>query len=745
MDKKDRHQDGDQMYRHSENRSYRRRDSRQRDGSRERSVERGRGQESRDDTRARKDLRRDRTGSYSPREKSLDMDVDRKYDDRHKRSSRKRSTSRERSTRRQSFSSADSDEHGRRKRSSEPLDRNKSKKHKKSSSSKKSRETSKERLERKAIRSSEKKLLKKEMEDQNLSMIAAGMSAELGYTNLENPFGDNNLHQKFVWVKKREADTKKGITAAERSAAEEQRRREAVSELEKLSKRRAEREIEQQLREQEQLRMQQERDAMEVGDWISKEDDFHLEQAKLRAQIRVKEGRAKPIDVLAINLSIGTDSQLAKEFDALGLEMDMNEPYLIFKSLTMKETEELHHDIMLYLGLEKSAQNKQFWEAMMVVCDDELGKHTRQEAAKSKSGASHQTGVSDSVNKDIERMLEHKSFDQLALLQQQIETKLSSGDPVDVEYWEATIKAIIVWRAKAKLRDMHTAILERRLQTLRETLMSAAENNDISADNAASVPTMVPLTLEALALRAQQAASTLEELDGVDGDDIEQYDPCMSPPRFEGIEKDDEDLEIIEEHVDLRQLTNARKRVLMERATTTDRNEIAMLAEVAGVDETDLIAEAFVKEAARDMDADESVFKDEAAVATASYLWQDKYRPRKPRYFNRVHTGYEWNKYNQTHYDHDNPPPKVVQGYKFNVFYPDLIDKTKAPTYKIEKDVGSEDTVVIRFIAGPPYEDVAFKIVKREWEYSHKKGFRSSFDRGILQLWFHFKRHFYRR
>lgn len=44
------------------------------------------------------------------------------------------------------------------------------------------------------------------------------------------------------------------------------------------------------------------------------------------------------------------------------------------------------------------------------------------------------------------------------------------------------------------------------------------------------------------------------------------------------------------------------------------------------------------------------------------YWWHDKYRPRKPKYFNRVHTGYEWNKYNQTHYDHDNPPPKVCYG-----------------------------------------------------------------------------------
>ena len=47
--------------------------------------------------------------------------------------------------------------------------------------------------------------------------------------------------------------------------------------------------------------------------------------------------------------------------------------------------------------------------------------------------------------------------------------------------------------------------------------------------------------------------------------------------------------------------------------------------------------------------------------ATQVYWWHEKYRPRRPKYFNRVHTGYEWNKYNQTHYDADNPPPKTVQ------------------------------------------------------------------------------------
>ena len=87
----------------------------------------------------------------------------------------------------------------------------------------------------------------------------------------------------------------------------------------------------------------------------------------------------------------------------------------------------------------------------------------------------------------------------------------------------------------------------------------------------------------------------------------------------------------------------------------------------------------------------------------------------------------------------DNPPPKVVQGYKvnysyscshahaslyqaqFNIFYPDLIDKSKAPTYKIVKEPGNDETVILQFSAGPPYEDIAFRIVNREWEFSHKR------------------------
>uniref|UniRef100_A0ACD5V421 Uncharacterized protein n=1 Tax=Avena sativa TaxID=4498 RepID=A0ACD5V421_AVESA len=104
---------------------------------------------------------------------------------------------------------------------------------------------------------------------------------------------------------------------------------------------------------------------------------------------------------------------------------------------------------------------------------------------------------------------------------------------------------------------------------------------------------------------------------------------------------------------------------------------------------------------------------------------------RKPKYITRVRSGYEWNKYNRVHYGHDHPPPKVVKGYKFVVCYPDLAG-TKPPEYTVHQDGESDETCIIRFHAGPPYEDIAFRIVNKEWEYSRKAGFKCTFERVVL-------------
>ena len=52
---------------------------------------------------------------------------------------------------------------------------------------------------------------------------------------------------------------------------------------------------------------------------------------------------------------------------------------------------------------------------------------------------------------------------------------------------------------------------------------------------------------------------------------------------------------------------------------------------------------------------------------------------------------------------------------------------------------------MIKFCGGPPYEDLAFRIINKEWDTIEKHGFVSVFDNGVLQLHFNFKRARYRR
>ena len=141
--------------------------------------------------------------------------------------------------------------------------------------------------------------------------------------------------------------------------------------------------------------------------------------------------------------------------------------------------------------------------------------------------------------------------------------------------------------------------------------------------------------------------------------------------------------------------------------------------------------------------ANERVFN-ECVEVDANYDWSTKYKPIKPRYSNKVKMGFDWNRHNQAHYTSENLPPKTIQGYRFNIFYPYLVDKTKTPQYKIER-CNSPDMCILRFHSGAPYEDIAFKIKNREWDMSEKSGFKNIFDKGILRLYFKFKRFKYKR
>ncbi|EPQ59381.1 hypothetical protein GLOTRDRAFT_55317 [Gloeophyllum trabeum ATCC 11539] len=577
-------------------------------------------------------------------------------------------------------------------------------------------------------RKEEKKKLKAEEEARQVAELSV-------YSATDNPFHDVNLGQQFRWHKKLEKEKKQGLSLAEVERREALKRQQAKEELERLNRRRAEREAEQRLREEEEARMARLAESAQMADWIAKDGEFQLEQERRRAAIRIKEKRAKAVDFLALNLRYirpVKDDEENADLDE-GLEIDLDEPYNIFDSLSPDQVEELHDDIEHYLSLEQDEVNIDFWTNMMVVCKDKLDRIKIDRRMGVEAAAA--------VEAQVNALLSGKSYDHLVALQKSIQAKLTSGEPVDTDYWENLLKKLLVWKAKAKLKSFHEVVVRNRLEQLRkrqrdealqaqEELLAGVAHR--AMDNEVPAPSTAPAEREA-----------------VPAEEIEPYDRSMSPPLIDitTLPSEERQIDIVTQEEDLRALFEKRRSVAGSRFIPRASRPTPEIQDAEAPSGADLASEALYRaEAERELDEEEELFNLEENLPTpATYNWEDKYRPRKPRYFNRVHTGYEWNKYNQTHYDTDNPPPKVVQGYKFNIFYPDLIDKSKAPTYKIIKEPGNDETVLLYFTAGPPYEDIAFRIVNREWEFSHKRGFRCSFDRGCLSLWFNFRRNFYRK
>ncbi|KAK4154696.1 mid region of cactin-domain-containing protein [Chaetomidium leptoderma] len=430
--------------------------------------------------------------------------------------------------------------------------------------------------------------------------------------------------------------------------------------------------------------------------FIADEDKFVLKQAKRKADIRVREERATPIDYLAFGLRfIDSDRDVFDEDDD-DVDIQIPAPETVLQGLNEAQLRELEEDMRSYHTLESNARNKEYWTALLALCTD------RRQRLKPQGPEGRAVT---SVAFDVDRILSPKTLEQLEGLEKQIKAKLQSDEPIDTDYWGELLRSLLVYKAKAKLKNVCAAIKGARVEMLRARDPERATALEASGGFTSTVPELLPGATKPV---VRPAASTPGPQAGASSA------PPPGTARFAPAENED-----------FSQATKA----------------------------------LYDREVARGVNEGEEIFAAEEAVpGIQKPLWADKYRPRKPRYFNRVLMGYEWNKYNQTHYDHDNPPPKVVQGYRFNIFYPDLIDKTKAPTFKIVREhgrrkgesfapAGKEDTCLIRFIAGPPYEDLAFRVVDREWDYSAKKerGFKSSFDKGILQLHFQFKKIYYRK
>lgn len=361
----------------------------------------------------------------------------------------------------------------------------------------------------------------------------------------------------------------------------------------------------------------------------------------------------------------------------------------------------------MYLSLESNPVNLDFWRSMLLVCASAL----EEARTKRRLGSAYSTQLKshEALREEFSNLLRGKSLSELNALQESVQRKLTSGEPIDVEYWEHLLKELIVYKAKSKLKDMHEIVLNNRLQQLlrkqREQGRAAADKLAASIGPAASTSAVQKEDQDEADLAAAQGAQYLAE----------EWDESMEPPTLKHLTNEDRALDLLEDDMERLSLVLARRKVAGARFVSRIKPVGAADDDQTGKDAA--AEKLYQDEVHKGLDEDEDLFDMEEELSKQTYVWEDKYRPRKPRYFNKVITGFEWNKFNQTHYDHDNPPPKIVMGYRMVLFYPDLIDKTKAPSFNVIKNKDNPDVATLVFKAGPPYEDIAFQIVNREWEY----------------------------
>ncbi|KAI6651971.1 cactin [Oopsacas minuta] len=537
------------------------------------------------------------------------------------------------------------------------------------------------------------------------------------YTDLDNPFGDDNLTTPFVWAKKREATEKKinkRLSKREHTHRDTESQRLNREELLRVKKRRKEREIELKEREEDRNREQRKKETEHFRIWEKQEDEFHLNQVKTRSDIRLSSNRAKPIDKLANYINLSSSDNVN--------ELQIEDPCKILCGVCVGDLEDLIEDIKVYVRMEEGT-NLHFWQDISIIAEEEVTSLKRLE-----NNSNSRAVINAQLSPEVASLFKDKSHSELASLYVQIESSLNKQELDGRAYWETVLRQLRSHMARLRLKERHQEMLNRKLISLK------AENSVNKTESELSCDKDVSKTTRDITVHTSSNAMSEQctDISGISNEDSSfyLYEQGRYSPNLLSLSEVSDEQVISSTQADTGLLI-AQSRVM--------RGELA--------DDKLCSSESDEKMVSR---AEQSDFTEGEDFTTEvrieqQYLWMDKYKPRKPRYFNRVHTGFEWNKYNQTHYDHDNPPPKIVQGYKFNIFYPDLINKTKTPEYFLEPCKDSKEFVILRFRAGPPYEDIAFKVVNREWEYSYKHGFRSQFNCNIFQLWFHYKRNRYRK
>lgn len=580
-----------------------------------------------------------------------------------------------------------------------------------------------------------------EKEDELNQKIKVLLQSIYGYTDDNNPFGDTQLSKPFIWHKKRAKYFTKDY---DMSFIYEDKLllikiKEAKAEIDALKKMRTERELNKAPIFQKDLY---------TDDWKAKDDLFLLNQELLRTEIRIKEGRELPIDLINHSLKIyqGKAPIPTNFYDISAYQ----KPYDIFRLLSPDYLGKLSEKLQSIYAISVEEIEKDYFESMIYICNSYL----------------YPDQLSLLQNKEIvDTIIKDKSIQEMTELEQELNSKINEEYKTEeIEFWKNALDILKIEKSKMKIDLMVKEFInnhEEELCKIKE--MNSQKDNEMQIDSNCNLSPKLFESDEELRKNSLTEHDYLFKLSENRKKflsfKIDQWQKSLYQNNKEIKSKDKAQKEQTSDDeaeaylMKISKLNNTKQSSLIPSITNTMKFQFPTNASIIKESRFDLqeeitqnsrdLIEEISQVECEELGDGETMFNDILPIV-ANYEWANKYKPIKPRYSNRIRIGYEWNKYNQAHYDFDNPPPKVIQGYKFNIFYPYLVDKTKTPEYTLER-ADCADTCVIRFHAGAPYEDIAFKIANREWDMTERAGFKNIFDKGILRLYFKFKRYRYKR
>lgn len=451
--------------------------------------------------------------------------------------------------------------------------------------------------------------------------------------------------------------------------------------------------------------------------WRNDEGKFVLAQRKKGAWIRGSQGRGDVLDALinACTLWENNKTVMGELEDLEGPEINL--PQEVIEKIMDIETMEKVLQGVKEMN-EKDQENLGFWKSVLGLCEQRL---------KELKGAKDSVieRVIEPVSDDIEETLKGKNLKELEELEIEIDEILSGDGMVDTDFWSHLKAELTKRKRNFKIQKISLRIDDVRKELFRKKMKVEATSQQ-----------------QALAKVLQNNQSTSLQI---------PYDSDMDQIQFENISK----------FPYIKKFANSKFRSMLE----ADRRAVESQGYItqkrtSTPHHTNITASVPSSNSSFFDRLPSEVGDNEETLVTETALPGQVPGLLKPRYFNRVLLGYEWTKHNQLHYSSDNPPPKLAQGYKFNLFYPELANSTSAPTYRLIRDeagkdpavrealgAGESDTCIIRFTAPKPYQDIAFRIVDKPWDSSSHKGagFKSRFENGVLQLHFRFKKIFYRK